>query len=92
MPRSATDLEVRPPLAEIRRAFRGIRVSLDERRTIGAGSLDSVVWEGSEPDLHYCVVRADRFRCPCECARVRGDLRLALELCGGKFWCVSVLL
>lgn len=30
----------------------------------------------------FSVVSGDRFRCPCECARDRGDLRLALELRG----------
>jgi hypothetical protein len=51
-----------------------------ERGTLGVVRLACLGGIGAGPA--FCVVSGNRFSCPCECARDRGDLRLALQLCG----------
>ena len=54
-----------------------------ERGTLGVVRLACLGGIGAGPA--FCVVSGNRFSCPCECARDRGDLRLALQLCGEIF-------
>lgn len=76
---AATDLEVRLPYRDSA-SFSGIRTLLKERGTLGVVRLACLGGIGAGPA--FCVLTGYRVRWPCECARDRGDLPLALELCG----------